>query len=397
MANIEPSCGEATMLEVIKELGLNLSDVPRSAAASADGSGVGSTPQPEADGDGNGISQVASNYSGSGGQSRKQSSAGGESSKQALPSIVVGSTFKGELTPSELVLQTPLGSGAQAEVYKAIWFRSFETTTSAITVAVKRLHNHSEHAQRALICEGLTSDISHPNLVKCFEATQKPPFLIVSEYCAGGSLYDLIHEGSYELTWGQRLKILCDIAQGMEHLHGLKPKIIHRDLKSCNVLLTKQITSPGQTPTAKVSDFGLSRQLKNSGSVAASAANMTKCVGTWRWMAPEVFCSNEYDERIDVFSFGIMMFEVLARQIPYAETWPLTTSSNPRIGLHIKSGHRPDVSLVQSVCPNNVVQVMKACWTGESSQRPSFSTVRQQLQEQLELVDMYSSAIPSLK
>jgi len=287
------------------------------------------------------------------------------------------------LDSSELVLLDLLGSGAQAEVYRGIWWRSFGSTTSAITVAVKRLSMSS--GPRAHDCESLAHGISHPNLVKCFEASTKPPYLIVSEFCAGGSLYDVVHDSKEPLSWRQRLKILLDVASGMEYLHNRKPKILHRDLKSCNVLLTKPITGENQKPVAKVADFGLSRVLK-----ASQDLMMTRCVGTWRWMAPEVFSSNEYNESIDVFSFGILMFEVLSREVPYVDKWPVHAPVNPRIGLHIMNGHRPNVKLVQHGCPGKIVELMQECWCSEPSSRPEFSKVKKEIGDQLELVNLYT-------
>jgi len=160
-----------------------------------------------------------------------------------------------QLALSELMLQDNLGSGSQGEVFRAIWWRSFTTCTSAITVAVKRFHSHV--GQKFFCSEALMHQINHPNLVKCFDATAEPPYLIVSEYCAGGSLYNLLHETAVDLTWCQRLTILCEIAQGMEHLHGLVPKVLHRDLKSCNVLLTTSITSQHRSRWLRSQTLGL--------------------------------------------------------------------------------------------------------------------------------------------
>jgi serine/threonine protein kinase len=290
-----------------------------------------------------------------------------------------------ELDPSELTFTERLGAGAQSEVYKAVWWKQFHSSTTAITVAVKKLKNAS--AQKAYNAEVLTFSFRHPNLVRCFTATAKPPLLIVSELCRGGSLYELVHGSSTRLSWCQRLKILVDVAQGMEYLHNRVPAILHRDLKTCNVLLTKEITSENQTPMAKVADFGLSREVSNS--------DLTMCVGTWRWMAPEVFMGNEYDENVDVFSFGILMFEVLARQIPYAEKWPVDGPANPRMALDISRGTRPDVSLVQDGCPRKVVDLMQACWAADPQQRPNLESVRSCLQEELKLITLCNQvAIP---
>lgn len=288
-----------------------------------------------------------------------------------------------QLDAKELVLLDLLGSGAQAEVYRAIWWRTLGDSTSAITVAVKRLHGSI--GNRAHACESLTRNCKHPNLVKCFEATRQPPCLFVSEYCSGGSLYNRLRDTKNPpLTWRQKLKILVDVAKGMEYLHGLNPRILHRDLKSCNVLLAKPITSQSEQPTAKVADFGLSRTLMQE------QAWMTRCVGTWRWMAPEVFSSNDYDEKIDVFSFGIVMFEVMTGEIPYADTWPLNAGVNPRVGLHIVNGYRPNIKLVQPGNPTYAVQLMQECWASNPQERPDFAVVRQKLTAQLELATLYS-------
>jgi len=298
--------------------------------------------------------------------------------------------IKEHLDPSELRVLERVGSGAQAEVYCAIWWRCFGCSTSAITVAVKHLHAAS--GERAQTNESLTRRMSHPNLVKCFEATATAPFLIVSEFCGGGSLYECIHDSSHKLTWPQRIKILLDVTKGMEYLHNQDPIILHRDLKSCNVLLTKHLKNAGQTPHAKVADFGLSRAAKTS------EAFMTKCVGTWRWMAPEVFYSNEYDERIDVFSFGVLMFEVLSGEIPYADVWPPNSKAvNPRIGLHIFNGYRPNVRLVQPGCPRKAVAIMQECWDSDRTKRPDFGYLKTHLQDQLDLVNMYSQVNHGVK
>jgi len=179
--------------------------------------------------------------------------------------------------------------------------------------------------------------------------------------------------------------MLLDVAEGMAYLHSQDPIILHRDLKSCNMLLTKPIKNEGQTPHAKVADFGLSRAAKTP------EAFMTKCVGTWRWMAPEVFYSNEYDQRIDVFSFGVLMYEVLSGKIPYEDVWPVNSKAvNPRIGLHISNGHRPNVGLVQPGCPQKSVSIMQECWDSDRTKRPNFSYLKRHLKEQLDLVSLYS-------
>ncbi|CAE8653716.1 unnamed protein product, partial [Polarella glacialis] len=151
--------------------------------------------------------------------------------------------------PSELKLLSKLGAGAHANVHKAVWTRSFAASTSSIIVAVKSLQSDLDAIYRDR--ESLTILTDHPNLVKCFDSTLDPPYLVVTEFCAGGSLFNLLYNTTQELSARQRIKVLLDVATGMRYLHAQKPCILHRDLKSSNVLLTKPIRSPDQEPFAK--------------------------------------------------------------------------------------------------------------------------------------------------
>jgi len=280
--------------------------------------------------------------------------------------------------PSELHVKSKLGSGAQADVYKAEWMRQFATGTSSIVVAVKRLNTDLDEIYRDR--EALTLLTEHPNLVKCFDCTLGPPYLIVTEFCAGGSIFDLLYNSRQELCLRQKLKILADVASGMKFLHGSKPCIIHRDLKSGNVLLTRPIKSVDTLPVAKVADFGLSRPTGSAGE-AASIAAMTVGVGTWRWMAPEVFELDDnctYDEKADVFSFAMVMYEVLSRKMPYIEQFPMD-SSDPRIGLHICLGMRPKTESMPE-CPKELVNLMVRSWDGNPVDRPSFEELAKELE-----------------
>lgn len=282
--------------------------------------------------------------------------------------------------PSELHVRGLLGNGAQAEVYKAEWTRSFAASTSTIIVAVKRLHADLDTVYRDR--EAMTSLTDHPNLVKCFDSTVDPPYLVITEFCAGGSLFDLLYNSRQELSPRQRIKILADVAAGMKYLHSQKPCIVHRDLKSSNVLLMKPIRSLGQEPFAKVADFGLARTSSSSSTWAA----MTVGVGTWRWMAPEVFDFDDhgpYDERADIFSFAILMYEVLVRKIPYADKFPLE-SNDPRLGLHVCMGMRPTLSGLSADYPPALGELMQRSWASIANQRPGFAELEEELQKVLE-------------
>ena len=136
--------------------------------------------------------------------------------------------------------------------------------------------------------------------------------MVVTEFCSGGCLFELLHNSDlFDLSWPQKGKMLMDVANAMNYLHSPeqgKPTVIHRDLKSLNILLLEPVMTLGDVPHCKVTDFGLSR-ITSDGS--ADFGTMTSAVGTCHWMAPEVLQSNHYDQKADVYSFGMIMFEVI--------------------------------------------------------------------------------------
>lgn len=279
--------------------------------------------------------------------------------------------------PNELRALGMLGKGAQAHVYKAEWTRAFGACTSSIIVAVKRLHQKLGVMYRDR--EVLTLKTDHPNLVKCFDCTLEKPYLIVNEFCAGGSLFDLIYNSKRELSIPQIIKCLADIADGMSFLHEQEPAILHRDLKSSNVLLMKPIRTSSQIPYAKVADFGLARASRDG----PDDSMMTIGVGTWRWMAPEVFETegtdeDPYDTRVDVFSFAMVIYECLTRRLPYVDHFP-TDRPDPRIGLRVCQGLRPNVTKVRGDSPPELIDIMQRSWDDDRAVRPPFSESKLEL------------------
>lgn len=282
--------------------------------------------------------------------------------------------------PSELRLLSVLGSGGFANVYKADWSRHFAAGTSSIIVAVKQLHTDLGEVYRNR--ERLTMLTDHPNLVKCMDSTLEPPYLIVTEFLAGGSLFDLLYNSDCELSLWQQVKILLDIASGMRYLHEQKPCILHRDLKSSNILLSKPLRNSSQEPFAKVADFGLARETSSGGAGGSQA--MTVQVGTWRWMAPEVFEPEEadarYNSKADIYSFGILMYEVLERRMPYSERFGVDIS-DPRIGLYVCQGLRPTIKLKETDHPvlSELIPLMRRAWDPNPELRPDFAELEENL------------------
>ncbi|KAK7277253.1 hypothetical protein RIF29_18404 [Crotalaria pallida] len=203
---------------------------------------------------------------------------------------------------SELNFKEHIGTGSFGTVLRADWRGS--------DVAVKILKVQGFDGERF---EEFRKEVSlmkrlrHPNIVLLMGAVIQPPKLsIVTEYLSRGSLYELLQMqgvGS-SLSEKRRLSMAYDVASGMNYLHQMKPPIVHRDLKSPNLLVN-------DTYTVKVCDFGLSRTKANTYLSSRTAA------GTPEWMAPEVIRGDQSNEKCDVFSFGVILWELVTLQQPW--------------------------------------------------------------------------------
>ena len=141
----------------------------------------------------------------------------------------------------------------------------------------------------------------HPNIVTCLGACTQPPHLaIVLEFCSGGTLWSLMQRRG-EVIWSRRKQIAVETARAINYLHQRSKPILHRDLKSLNILLD-------EGGRVKLADFGWTRGLANY---------MTAKIGTYQWMAPEVVSGHQYTQKADVYSFGIVLWEIASREAPY--------------------------------------------------------------------------------
>jgi serine/threonine protein kinase len=153
------------------------------------------------------------------------------------------------------------------------------------------------------------------------------------------------------LTPTDRTLIALDVARGMEYMH--ERAIIHRDLKSLNILLDSE-------RRARICDFGLVR-LK-------SLAPMTGLIGTPQWMAPEILmCSIYYDGKVDVFSYGVVLWELLTNELPYPNV-PLEKLGYLVVEQHLRPG-------IPHETPSDLAALITACWAGSPSDRPTFTQI----------------------
>ena len=251
-----------------------------------------------------------------------------------------------------------IGSGAAGEVKKAFWRKTL--------VSVKFLKLGTENGDKLIkpfIEEyNLLKQLRHPNILLYLGGNiTTSPYFLVTEYCENGNLFQFLHgKDAPDLEDFERLNLALEIAQGINYLHSFNPPILHRDLKSLNVLLDKNYV-------AKIADFGLAR-LRD--------IHMTKLRGTFQWMAPEVIINDTYTEKADVYSFGIILWEFWSKDPPYKGV----KAKEVAIKVKNNKNYRP---VIPDEVPQEIAELMKVCWDENPDKRPSFIDIINYIDEYL--------------
>jgi serine/threonine protein kinase len=241
-----------------------------------------------------------------------------------------------------------LGSGVSATVYLGNVIKTGTPCAVKVMTFKKLIGGALRAFEREVV---VLSTIEHPALLRFIGAVDTPPFCIVTEWMAGGSLYQALHRPDF-LNGTDRTKIAIDVARGMHFLHS--KLLVHRDLKSLNVLLTDK-------KQARVADFGTSRSVDDG-------TRMTGNVGTPHWMAPEVLNSTGmYDGKADVYSYAVMLWELVTSRIPYQGMEREEITANVAHGTL-----RPKIPA--GVCPA-LRELMEAGWAQRPRDRPSFRQI----------------------
>lgn len=206
----------------------------------------------------------------------------------------------------------------------------------------------------------LNCKLRHPNVVLFMGICVQPTEVcIVTELMARGNVHDLlvtpIKGKSVKLEWSLRLQWAIDTAQGMAYLHSLNPPMIHRDLKTTNLLVDRGMN-------VKICDFGLSR--------FQAEDKIMSAVGTVQFAAPEVLRHEKYTEKADLFSYGTVLWELHTRKTIF--------QGLPQISVY-KSVVDGDMPEVGDSCDPRYAQLVKDCWQLQASQRPSFREVLDRL------------------
>uniref|UniRef100_A0A5B7B0M8 non-specific protein-tyrosine kinase n=1 Tax=Davidia involucrata TaxID=16924 RepID=A0A5B7B0M8_DAVIN len=274
-----------------------------------------------------------------------------------------------------------IGEGSYGRVYYA-------NLDSGKAVAVKKLDVSAEPESNVefLTQVSMVSRLKHENLVEllgyCVEGNNR---VLAYEFATMGSLHDILHgrkgvQGAQPgpvLDWIQRVRIAVDAARGLEYLHEkVQPSIIHRDIRSSNVLLFEDFK-------AKIADFNLSNQAPDM----AARLHSTRVLGTFGYHAPEYAMTGQLTQKSDVYSFGVVLLELLTGRKPVDHTMPrgqqsLVTWATPRLS-EDKVKQCVDPKLKGEYPPKAVAKlaaVAALCVQYEAEFRPNMSIVVKALQ-----------------
>jgi hypothetical protein len=283
------------------------------------------------------------------------------------------------ITASQLGPKTVLGSGSHAVVYRSSW--------QGAVVAVKQQTKRSGAAADPKGCiyaeAALQDSIGHPNVVALYAVCPTTPALVM-EFCERGSLLQMLREAKdgnaelrKELTWKRRVTMAVDAACGVLHLHDREVPILHRDLRSPNLLVAKDWK-------VKVADFGLSKPVLTNKTVMADCNP--------KWLAPELMNGDAASLGSDAFSFGVVMYELLVLEPPwkghecaqsimnavYNGQRPAVPEGEELLALIADTNHTPPRHPPKA-CVNAYLALMRKCWAHDPAARPAFKEIVREL------------------
>ncbi|KAL9271405.1 Serine/threonine/tyrosine-protein kinase HT1-like protein [Drosera capensis] len=267
--------------------------------------------------------------------------------------------------PKTLFIGSKIGEGAHGKVYEGRYGDRI--------VAIKVLNSGSTPEERSTLESrfirevNMMSRVNHDNLVKFIGACKNPLMVIVTELLPGMSLRKYMTSlRPRQLELSVALSYALDVARAMDCLHA--NGIIHRDLKPDNLLLTANQKS------VKLADFGLARE-------ESVTEMMTAETGTYRWMAPELYSTvtlrqgekKHYNNKVDVYSFGIVLWELLTNRLPFEGMSNLQAAYAAAF-----KQERPKIP--EDTSPD-LAFIIQSCWVEDPNLRPSFGQIIRMLNE----------------
>lgn len=256
---------------------------------------------------------------------------------------------RSEIPRSDILLGERIGVGASGSVYKG-------QLRGADTVAIKQYLAATltrDRGEQFILESSMMCGLRHPNVVlfmgSCCDMKTKEMFLVM-EYMSRGSLYDVLHKPKVRLSYELRLHLALQTAQGINFLHQSKPPILHRDIKSHNILLDEKWT-------ARISDFG----------ITVHADSNSRTLGTLYWTANEVLSGERHTEKSDCYSFGIVLYELFHNKDPYPGLDTIVVASHV-----LRNNLRPQID---PQLPVEISELMQQCWHPNPAERPTFKDI----------------------
>ncbi|NXN93008.1 FRK kinase, partial [Rhinopomastus cyanomelas] len=261
-----------------------------------------------------------------------------------------------EIDRQSLKLLTKLGSGQFGEVWEGLW-------NNTTPVAIKTLKPGSMDPKDFLREAQIMKSLRHPKLIQLYAVcTLEDPIYIITELMAYGSLLEYLQkDAGSQIFLPQQVDMAAQVASGMAYLES--QNYIHRDLAARNVLV-------GEHGVYKVADFGLARVFKVENENIYESRPETRL--PVKWTAPEAIHYNKFSVKSDVWSFGILLYEI----VTYGKV-PYTGMSGHQVMQMLDKGYR----LPQpEMCPAPLYQLMLQCWSAEAIRRPTFKALCDQLE-----------------
>uniref|UniRef100_A0A668VM34 RAF proto-oncogene serine/threonine-protein kinase n=1 Tax=Oreochromis aureus TaxID=47969 RepID=A0A668VM34_OREAU len=279
------------------------------------------------------------------------------------------SSYYWEIEASEVYLHSRIGSGSFGTVFKGKWHGD-------VAVKILKVTDPTPEQFQAFRNEvAVLRKTRHVNILLFMGYMTKDNLAIVTQWCEGSSLYKHIHVLETNFKMIQLIDIARQTAQGMDYLHA--KNIIHRDMKSNNIFLHEGLT-------VKIGDFGLATvKARWSGSHQVEQPS-----GSILWMAPEVIRmedNNPYSFQSDVYSYGIVLFELMTGELPYSQI-----GNRDQIIFMVGRGYlSPDLSKLYKNCPKAMKRLVADCIKKSKDERPLFPQI-------LSSIELLQHALPKI-
>jgi tRNA A-37 threonylcarbamoyl transferase component Bud32 len=284
--------------------------------------------------------------------------------KEELPDQIIDHlqehlTGEGIIDGQAIEYTKHLGTGAAGDVYKALY------QGSVIAVKVLSAKSQEKEVEEFRREFEILRAVRNPYVVKFIGVAMKPVLCMVMEFCARGSLHHVLKDVGADINWARAISFCKETALGLKALHDNQPQIIHRDLKSPNLLVTQEWHM-------KIADFGLSRFV-----TAENMQTMKQMRGTYQYTDPAVYNGGTFSTASDIYSMGVIYWEIIFRtlygsyQQPYSEFRNLTFDFQVMVQ-SAKEDLRPTIP---ANCPPLFRNLIASCWHKSQEERPPMDAI----------------------